>query len=157
MKNPPFRITGYLKSTLKMIDDSSDVITSDADDVNDFTTVDMYFRIPTVTKPIATVLREKYSSSPLHHRQQRIPVEMHQRHLLRKPSTVPHHQTDEVEHGAPTTIAKDHNRDKLSQMFCWKMDTSFFPFISFSVITPEIPDNPDERIVRIAGRIGSSR
>lgn len=48
-----------------MIDDSIDVITSDADDVNDFTTVDMYFRIPTVTKPIATVLREKHPSSPL--------------------------------------------------------------------------------------------
>lgn len=42
-------------------------------------------------------------------------------------------------------------------MFCWKMDTSFFPFISFSVTTPEIPDNPEETIVRAAGRRGISR
>ena len=142
---------------MKMIDDSIDVITSDADDVNDFTTVDMYFRIPTVTKPIATVLREKHPSSPLRHRQQRVPVEVHQRHLLREPPTVPHNQADEVKHGAPTIIATSHNRDKLNQMFCWKMDTSFFPFISFSVMTPEIPESPEETIVSRTGRSGISR
>ena len=74
-----------------MTDDRSDVITSDADDVNDFTTVDMYLRIPTVTKPIATVLPEKLPPFPLSHRQQCVSVEMHQRHLLRKPPAVSHH------------------------------------------------------------------
>ena len=41
---------------LKMAEVNKDVITKDADEVNDLTTEDRNFRIPTVINPIITVL-----------------------------------------------------------------------------------------------------
>ena len=46
--------------------------------------------------------------------------------------------------------------DKLSHMFCWKMDTRFFPFIIFSITTPASPAKLEEQIVRTAGNMGTT-
>ena len=45
-----------------MIDESSDVMTREAEEVNDFTTDDKYFSIPTVINPIKTVLYHNQSN-----------------------------------------------------------------------------------------------
>lgn len=47
---------GYFNSTSRRKEERMDVMTSDADDVKDFTTEDRYFRMPTVISPISTVL-----------------------------------------------------------------------------------------------------
>lgn len=50
------RQKGYFNSTSKRIEERIEVITREAEDVNDFTTDDRYFNIPTVISPISTVL-----------------------------------------------------------------------------------------------------
>lgn len=44
--------------------------------------------------------------------------------------------------------------DKLSHMFCWKIEILFFPFIIFSITTPASPAKLEEQIVKTAGNTG---
>lgn len=51
-------------------------------------------------------------------------------------------------------VREGKDSDKFSQMFCWNIDTSFTPFMSFSMTTPAKPARLEESTVKKAGRKG---
>ena len=135
-----------------------DVSTREAEDVNDFTTLESTFRIPTVTNPITMVLR----STPI-----QMPTSLQWATQTRWTGSATSAEGTKRRSPPPDTQNSDKRSSwaweqqtkkgyKFSHKFCWKIDTFDFPFISFSITTPAKPARPEEQIVRTTGRNGIS-
>lgn len=123
--------------------------------MKDFTTEDKYLRMPTVIRPISTVLL--VTPSPRDHF-----ATVSRAYGLKacsdmncgKRAPFSNSRQTKLSRAPQLRVRRNAKIDKFSQRFCWKMETDLTPFISFSITTPARPARLEDRMVRKAGRKG---
>ena len=135
-----------------------DVSTREAEEVNDFTTLESTFRIPTVTNPITMVLRSTPIQMPtsLQWATQTSWTGSASSAAGRRRRSPPASTQSSDKRSSWAWDKQTQKGYKFSHKFCWKIEIFDLPFISFSITTPAKPARPEEQMVRTMGRNGSS-